>query len=200
MPKIVDKEQKRKDIALSCKELFLQKGINQLTISEVAKTAGIGKGTVYEYFENKEDIIFEIINILSSEHDTVKQVLLSGASSTREKIKIFYNFFYNEEEKGLRMLLKEFISITLMNPNQAMIEYQSEQRRNYLAWFESIMQEGIDKGELKPNCMGIARGLFSLGLGVFVTYNITNTIDDIKQELNRHIDSVFEFIEVKNDK
>lgn len=200
MPKIVDKEQKRKDIALSCKELFLQKGINQLTISEVAKTAGIGKGTVYEYFENKEDIIFEIVNILSSKHDKLKKDLLKGVDTTREKVKVFSNFFYNEEEQDLRMLLKEFVSISLMNPNEVMIKYQSSRHLEYYNWFKSIMQEGIDKGELKPNSMGIARGLFTVGLGMFITYNITNTIDDLKKELEEYIDSLFEFIEVKNDK
>ncbi len=41
---IVDKIQKKQDIALSCKALFLEKGLKNLTIAEVAKTAGVGKG------------------------------------------------------------------------------------------------------------------------------------------------------------
>ena len=68
---IVDKIQKRKDIALSCKELFFQNGINDLTVSQVAKTAGVGKGTIYDYFKNKEEIVFEIVNILMQEHNEV---------------------------------------------------------------------------------------------------------------------------------
>ncbi len=43
---IVDKLQKRKDIALACKEIFFQHGIKDLTISHIAKTAGVGKGTI----------------------------------------------------------------------------------------------------------------------------------------------------------
>jgi len=53
---IVDKVQKRRDIALSCNDLLLEKGIKKLTIAEVAKTAGVSKGSIYDYFENKEDI------------------------------------------------------------------------------------------------------------------------------------------------
>ncbi len=58
---IVNKEEKRRNIALACRELLLKHGINSLTIAQIAKTAGVGKGTMYEYFENKEDIVFEII-------------------------------------------------------------------------------------------------------------------------------------------
>jgi TetR/AcrR family acrAB operon transcriptional repressor len=46
----VDKDKKRRDIAVACTELLLEKGIKDLTITEIAKTAGIGKGTVYLSF------------------------------------------------------------------------------------------------------------------------------------------------------
>ena len=60
MPKIVDKEQKRREIALSCSNLIHEIGIRKLTVAQVAKTAGIGKGTIYEYFENKDDIVLKL--------------------------------------------------------------------------------------------------------------------------------------------
>ncbi len=66
---IVNKEKKRRNIALSCRELLLDHGINSLTISQIAQTAGVGKGTIYEYFENKEDIVFEIITTFIAEHE-----------------------------------------------------------------------------------------------------------------------------------
>ncbi len=59
-PKVVDKEQRRKEIALSCLDLIHDVGIKKLTVSQVAQTAGIGKGTIYEYFENKEDIFLRL--------------------------------------------------------------------------------------------------------------------------------------------
>ena len=137
---IVDKVQKRKDIALSCKGLFFQNGIKDLTISEVAKTAGIGKGTIYEYFKNKEDIVFEIVNILLLEHDIRKNERIENLNSTKEKIKEFFTFFYNEEDAELRELYKEFISISLTTPNEEMIEFQSQCSKNYFNWFENIIQ------------------------------------------------------------
>jgi len=93
---IVDKEQKRKDIALSCKELILENGINNLTVSQVAKSAGIGKGTVYEYFKNKDEIVFELVNVLMQEHNEIKEKKLLDVTSTKAKAKVFFDFFYND--------------------------------------------------------------------------------------------------------
>ncbi|WP_434658776.1 TetR/AcrR family transcriptional regulator [Sulfurimonas sp. NW9] len=70
---IVDKEQKKKDIALGTKALILKDGINNITIAQIAKAANIGKGTVYEYFKNKDEVVFELVEILMQEHNERKR-------------------------------------------------------------------------------------------------------------------------------
>lgn len=194
---IVDKVQKRKDIALSCKELIFKNGIANLTISQIAKTAGVGKGTIYEYFKNKEDIVFEIVNILVQERNIIKEKQLSEISVTKDKIKLFSKFFYSEEDMELRQLYKEFISISLSNPNSEMIAFQTECSSNYFKWFEEIIQEGIDKGELIKESSRFARGLFVMAEGMFINSEVTNSIDNLKEEIYNNIDALFEFIEVK---
>ncbi len=198
MAKIVDKVQKRKDIALSCKKLFIQKHINNVTISEVAKTAGIGKGSVYDYFKNKEDIVFEIVNILMQEHNEAKKQKIQQVKTTKEKIKIFYDFFYSEEDAELRELYKQFISISLVNPQEEMLKFNTECISAYFSWFCEILQEGVEKGELKPEAIELARGMFVFGEGVFISSSITNTIDDLQKEITTYLDLVFALIEVKN--
>lgn len=194
---IVDKVQKRKDIALACKELFFQRGINDLTISEVAKTAGVGKGTIYEYFSNKEEIVFEIVNILLHEHNINKKARIDSKESSKEKIIEFFGVFYIDEFVELRQLYKEFISITLSNPQAEMVEFHSKCDETYFRWFEEIIQEGIDKGELVESSKNLARGLFVIGEGLFISSSVTDTIDDLKRELDKFYDTLFELMEVK---
>ena len=55
---IVDKDKKRTQIALACKNLVIANGIKDITITKIAKEAGIAKGSFYDYFENKEDLVF----------------------------------------------------------------------------------------------------------------------------------------------
>ncbi len=53
---MVDKEAKENAIARAALQLFSQKGYAATSVSQIAKAAGIGKGTIYEYFQTKEDV------------------------------------------------------------------------------------------------------------------------------------------------
>lgn len=86
----VNKEEKRSNIACSCTDLLLEYGIKNLTISQIAKTAGVGKGTIYEYFKNKEDIVFEIITTLIVAHEQKLQEITEENISTKNKL---FHFF-----------------------------------------------------------------------------------------------------------
>jgi AcrR family transcriptional regulator len=194
---IVDKVQKKKDIALSCKALVVKEGINSLTIAHIAKTAGIGKGTVYEYFKNKEEIVFEIVNIMMQEHSKKLRVQLTEQKSSKDKIKKFSEFFYNEDERELREIYKEFISLSLMKPNEEVLAFQTACFNNYYRWFKEILQAGIDGGELRAESLALAQGLFVVGEGMFIAKNTTNAIDNLKLELETFIDTLFTLLEVQ---
>ena len=42
--------------------LFLKKGYSQATLDEVIKIADTGKGTVYKYYQNKENLFYTLIS------------------------------------------------------------------------------------------------------------------------------------------
>ena len=194
---IVDKVQKRKDIALSCKELIFNNGIKDLTISQIAKTAGVGKGTIYEYFNNKEDIVFEIVNIMILERNIAVEEKLSKLTSTKDKIKLFSSFFYINEDEELRKLYKEFVSIALSSPDEDMKEFQTQCFDVHYLRFEQIIQEAIDKGELIKGSLSFARGLFVSAEGMFIASEATNSIQSVEREVNKFIDALFDLIEIK---
>lgn len=47
----------RETISFAAEHLFLQKGIEVITMDEIAKEAGYSKATLYVYFKNKEEIV-----------------------------------------------------------------------------------------------------------------------------------------------
>ena len=195
---IVDKKQKRKDIALSCKRLILENGISNLTVSKVAKTAGIGKGTIYEYFKNKDEIVFELVNVLMQEHNIAKEKKLSHLTTTKGKIKVFFDFFYNDEDFELRELYKQFIAITLISKPENMIAFQAECFDIYTTWIDRIVQEGISNKELIPHAKELVGGLFTYAQGVFIINETTNPTEDLKIQINSQIDTLFSLLEVKS--
>ena len=194
---IVDKVQKKRDIALACKDLFVNNSLKDLTVSKIAANAGVSKGSIYDYFQNKEEIVFELLHHMMLEHDTQKELKLRSANSTREKVKIFAEFFYSDETYELREIYKDFISINLSSPNEHMTTFQTECVNRYFNWISTIIKEGIEKEEIIPESINIAKGLFALGEGMFISSNITYTIEDLQEELDKNIDAIFSLIEVK---
>jgi len=192
---IVDKEQKRRDIALGTKTLILQEGINNITISQIAKAANIGKGTVYEYFNNKNEIVFELVAILMQEHNERKEAKLASYKTTREKVKSFFSFFYTDEDEELREIYKQFTSIALSSTNEDMIAFQTECYFLYEKWMENIIQSGIQNRELKPEAKELIMGIFAFTQGAFIMSVTTSAIIDLQQKIDNQIDILFDLME-----
>ena len=46
-----------------CTHLFLQKGFKEVTMKEIVEKTGMSKGAIYHYFNSKEQLFLEVINI-----------------------------------------------------------------------------------------------------------------------------------------
>lgn len=91
MPKLT----KRELILDSAFEIFRTKGYHSAKIEEIAKHAGIGKGTVYEYFSGKKEIFEEsFINNLEKGLLGLKKIFDSELSF-KEKLAKFLKYKYN---------------------------------------------------------------------------------------------------------
>ena len=136
MARIIDKEEKRCDIARASIDLFCEKGIQQTSIDEIAKSAGVAKGTVYLYFKNKEEIVFAIWDILAERHFESLIQRIVPTMSAKEKILTYYDFsscFEESEHQKMLDLLQHFTSTMLI-----------DQSGLYTSYFESFFQRDYD--------------------------------------------------------
>ncbi len=196
MAKLIDKEEKRREIALSCKDLLLQKGIKNITISELAKAAGIGKGTVYEYFKNKEDIVFEIVNVFIDEYNEGLLKRIEIAKNTFEKLLIFFEFFYKDSE--FINHYKEFLAISLTHPSKEMLEFKTKTKKFYYSVLEKILKEGIKNKELKKSALKIKKIIYNMAIGLFIETQTTNLVENKKEEFEKELKTVYQLI--RNEK
>ncbi len=194
---IVDKVQKRKDIALSCIELLLEKGIRKLTVSEVANQAGVSKGSIYDYFENKEDIVFEIIRIDIAAYQDNLYSQITPDITTREKMFLLFDFLLNDNEmfEKHQNLYKEYISINLGTENESMCEFNQECSNFFRSTIEKLIIEGINKGEIIKDSLKLVSGFWALEKGFLMIYWTEKK--DTKEELKEFINTMFNLIEVK---
>lgn len=186
---IVNKEEKRRNIALSCRELLLEHGIGELTISQIAKTAGVGKGTIYEYFENKEDIVFEIIRTFIAEHEKQLEEISRAALPVREKLfAFFYLLFENETARKHLNIYKEFLAISLMQENEEMLAFSEACRGHFRDILNAILEAGVRSQELDERMSGMADSLILFSTGLIVDSRLKSL--DVRDEIDRLLNMI----------
>jgi len=196
---IVDKEKKRSDIACSCMDILLQYGIKNLTISQIAKTAGVGKGTIYEYFENKEDIVFEIITMFIAVHEKNLYEITYQNISTKDKMFHFFSILHEDENSHKQLnIYREFLAISMTGGTQEMVDFTVKCRETFMGILGQIIKEGIVKREIRPEAQGLVSALITFKLGLAVETE-TSALD-AKDEITSFLDAMFKLIEIKEEK
>ena len=198
MAKIVDKEQKRREIAISCRDLVFEVGIRKLTVAQAAKTAGIGKGTIYEYFENKDDIVFEMINISIEEYHAEFLQTIQNVETTKEKIFHFFKFVLDDSDENMKHFngYKEYLSVVLGEENQEMKKYNDTCHIFFKEQLKNIIEEGITKNELIPQSINFIDGLLVFEKGL-VLQKMTQKNVDVTTICKIFMNNLFDLLEVK---
>ena len=93
-PKQVDKEARRREIAFAAADLFSQRGLARTTIQDIAQNAGIGKGTVYEYFSSKDEILSASFEYIFHDMDMFLQQKLQTAESPLDSLRGIFDGMY----------------------------------------------------------------------------------------------------------
>lgn len=80
MPKIVDREEMRNTLLDAAMRVFADKGYHAASMSKVAKEAGVAKGTLYIYFDSKDELTIAIVERHLAEIS--KQIIKEGQCET----------------------------------------------------------------------------------------------------------------------
>jgi AcrR family transcriptional regulator len=75
----------KKNILSSAQELFFKKGIRNVTLDEIASKLKISKKTIYDHFENKDEIVFELVKSHLKHHREVIEKLIEKSDNIIEE-------------------------------------------------------------------------------------------------------------------
>ena len=193
MARIINKEEKRNAIALSCINLFCQKGIQKTTIEEIAKNACVAKGTIYLYFKNKDEIIFAIWDILTQQHEESVNIRIKPQMSSKEKILNYFNFIDFEkiyDKEKLLVFYQNFVSSMLIDETKLYTSYfESFFQRDYEYVFK-YLQEGVIKGEFQIDDIDMLSNTIIMILkGSLIKAKASNLeFLETQNILNKHLD------------
>ncbi|MHC6225576.1 TetR/AcrR family transcriptional regulator [Pseudomonas sp. X10] len=96
-------------------ELFATRGFQAIGLRDLAGCAGLQAGSLYYHIENKQSLLFELIESALSDLLVITRRRLNGARTHSEKIhrfvQAFVSFALNEKYR-LALITREFISLT----------------------------------------------------------------------------------------
>ncbi|WP_026732618.1 TetR/AcrR family transcriptional regulator [Fischerella sp. PCC 9605] len=108
MPKIVDREQYRKELLMKSFDLFAQKGYASITMREIAKELRVSTGTLYHYFPSKEALYLQLVEE-QTQQDILNFLAEAGDAKTLpERIKALFNFMVKNEDYFFKQTLLGF--------------------------------------------------------------------------------------------
>lgn len=118
-----------------------QKGFHLAKVKDIADDAGVADGTIYNYFNNKEDILITIFRVKLEEY--VKKALfeLSDGISADEKIKILVK--YHIKVMTENPYLANVFQIELRQPMKEVRVKVRKHLRDYFKLIENVIEEGI---------------------------------------------------------
>lgn len=141
-------ESKRDLILDSAEKVFLEKGFYPAKIEEIARNAGIAKGTIYIYFKDKESIYISLIERKLSEVSNFIEDIIKDDLSSAEKLKKIYFRMCEFIDKTQKF--QSLISIENIQSLTKMIDSLKEQVfpkvKRLIETISKIIEEGIREG------------------------------------------------------
>jgi TetR/AcrR family fatty acid metabolism transcriptional regulator len=147
--KAQDKQDKRERILRAAVKVFARKGFYATRVSEIAKAAGVADGTIYLYFENKDDVLISLFE------DRITR-LIGVLEGEMAKIEGFEPRFRRIVELQLGLLdgqrdLAEVVTVNLRQSTRLLKLHATPLFTKYLDVLARVVAEGQREGVVRAD-------------------------------------------------
>ena len=130
--------EKEKNILLQSRTLIFKYGIKSLTMDDISQRLGISKKTLYQFFENKADLIDKVIEFTISES---KEMMMKSMDKSVNAIEELYAMYQTSTQIVKRLNPSLDFELRKYYPESFT---QLEQFRNNFIY--SLMIKNLEKG------------------------------------------------------
>jgi AcrR family transcriptional regulator len=174
------RERQQRRILAAAQELFDERGIDRVAVSEIVTAAGIRPSTLYEYFSNKDEIVWALVeNLLRESFQRIDAAMTKATGSAFEKISALLHAFEEElvQEPARVRFMAQFDAMYAREWSaDQLIELENRLFPDTSKGLSDLIREGIADGSLRPDlipeltmhavlnaAIGTVRRLASLG-------------------------------------
>ncbi|MDD4998325.1 MAG: TetR/AcrR family transcriptional regulator [Syntrophales bacterium] len=145
-----ERENRKNVILKAARKLFLEKGFKTVTVESIARKAELSKGSIYLYYNSKEEIYTQILlSDIDKFHNHIADLLQNPSNASEALVRladIYVDFFLNEREL-FRILMTFMLHTTDMNLPQDLNKQIIKTTNRTIGIIEEIFNYGIERGE-----------------------------------------------------
>lgn len=162
--------------------LLARSGYKKMTIDDLAKEVGIGKGSIYLHFSSKEEIALSHIDRIIENLKEHLNSIADGNGSSTEKIKKMLVervlFRFDSVQHYSQSLDELLVSIRPLLLERRKVYFESE-----AAIFAKVVKSAIDEGEFADGeAIELARTIL-LATNSLLPFSLTNLELDVRNEI-----------------
>ncbi|WP_034761590.1 TetR/AcrR family transcriptional regulator [Rossellomorea vietnamensis] len=146
------KEQRRSNLLKAAREVFCEHGYENTTMKHVMERAGVSRGGLYQYFENKEDL-FEAL-IAGEQEEVIEgsiQAMLKQQGSYWDVLLMSFLGESKEATNDMDALAPSKLEYFITGRNDE--SRKEHARKRFLQAYQmtvNIIEEGVKAGEFSP--------------------------------------------------
>lgn len=170
-------------------EVFSLKGFHHATMDEIAEKAGVGKGTLYRYFETKEKLFAELVRIRLDELEQSARSVIQGDDNVLtmicKYIRVYFEFF-DRNQRLFRLIIQEQLDLGEHSPDEyfrkIMRAIPNLKRKVYESTQQGILKD-VDFQTVFYGTMGFAHGVIQKWLARECSYSLVDELPGVVEVL-----------------
>lgn len=187
-----NKHSKRQRLLTESLRLFREKGFEQTTVSEVTQAAGVAKGTFFNYFPTKEDVLLALGEQTLGKLQQVEAAEIFRGETARGKVKALFQALaagLDADRELVRQMVYRGLRLPdLVNRERARLDFRST--------LSLLLAQGQRRGEIdaQADIDFVADTLYMLYFQQIVSWCTTEFMGSLAERLDRVVDLVFKGI------
>ncbi len=195
------RERQRRRILEAAERLFDERGMERATMAEITAASGVRASTVYQYFSNKDEIVWAIVEGVFAEAAARMKAAAEGAETALGKIAALAEVMAEDlaQRRATVRFMAQFDAMYAREwPAERLIALEARISKGGFAEFRKLIRDGVADGSLRSDLdanltmhavmnalIGAQRRLASLGDRVEKEYG--KPVDDLFREASRVI-------------
>ena len=173
---------KRAQIIEGAKRVFMRLGFDAASMNDITREAGVSKGTIYVYFENKEDLFGAIIEQERQRITLMLKDILAGSEEVEDGLYRFgVGFATHITTPQTINAMRTLIGVTTRMPKLCSRFFHSP--ANVRTVLEDFIKRHVALGNLDVEDTDLAaRQFIELASGTFFKLRLFGDLDDVPPE------------------